>query len=32
MNPLNVLSLVRSLGGEFGRILLVGCEPSTLGP
>jgi hydrogenase maturation protease len=32
MNPLNVLSLVRSMGGGFGRILLVGCEPSTLGP
>jgi hydrogenase maturation protease len=32
MNPLNVFSLVRSMGGGFGRILLVGCEPSTLGP
>jgi hydrogenase maturation protease len=32
MNPLNVLSLVRSMGGGSGRILLVGCEPSTLGP
>jgi hydrogenase maturation protease len=32
MNPLNVLSLVRSMGGEWGRILLVGCEPLTLGP
>jgi hydrogenase maturation protease len=32
MNPLSVLSLVRSMGGGFGRILLVGCEPSTLGP
>jgi hydrogenase maturation protease len=32
MNPVNVLSLVKSLGGELGRILLVGCEPSTLGP
>jgi len=32
MDPLKVLSLVRSMGGRFGHILLVGCEPLTLGP
>ena len=32
MNPLNVLRLARSLGGPLKRILLVGCEPATLGP
>ncbi len=32
MNPLHVLSMARALGGEFGRILLVGCEPETFGP
>ncbi len=32
MNPLKVLSLVKAMGGEFGHILLVGCEPLTLGP
>jgi hydrogenase maturation protease len=32
MNPMKVLSLVKSLGGEFKRILLVGCEPETFGP
>lgn len=31
MNPLQVLAMVKSLGGEFKRILLVGCEPQTLG-
>jgi hydrogenase maturation protease len=30
MNPLKVLQLVKSMGGEFKRILLVGCEPSPL--
>lgn len=30
MNPLNVLRLVRSMGGEFRRIMLVGCEPAPL--
>ena len=30
MNPLKVLRLVKSMGGEFGRILLVGCEPEPL--
>jgi hydrogenase maturation protease len=32
MNPLNVLSLVRSMGGEVGHIILVGCEPLSFGP
>jgi hydrogenase maturation protease len=32
MNPMKVLSLVKSLGGEFKQILLVGCEPETFGP
>ncbi len=30
MNPLNVLRLVKSMGGEFKRILLIGCEPAPL--
>lgn len=33
MNPMNVLRLATSLGGALkNRILLVGCEPQTLGP
>jgi hydrogenase maturation protease len=32
MNPVKVLGLARSMGAEFGRILVVGCEPATLGP
>lgn len=32
MNPMKVLALVRAMGGTFNRILLVGCEPATLGP
>ena len=32
MNPMKVLSLVKSMGGKFGKILLVGCEPATFGP
>ena len=31
MNPLNVLRLAVSLGGPLERVLLLGCEPSTLG-
>src|SRR5580704_5165434 len=31
MNPMKVLEMVRGMGGEFKRILLVGCEPETLG-
>jgi len=32
MNPMKVLGMVKSMGGEFRRILLVGCEPQTFGP
>jgi hydrogenase maturation protease len=32
MNPMKVLAMVKSMGGELKRILLVGCEPATLGP
>ena len=32
MNPMNVLRLATSMGGPLGNILLVGCEPQTLGP
>ncbi len=32
MNPLNVLRLARALGGTLGPVLIVGCEPLTLGP
>ena len=32
MNPMKVLGMVKSMGGEFKRILLVGCEPATFGP
>lgn len=30
MNPLKVLAMVKSMGGEIKRILLVGCEPEML--
>ena len=32
MNPINVLRMAASMGGELKRILLVGCVPATLGP
>jgi len=32
MDPLKVLSMVKSMGGQFKRILLLGCEPATFGP
>lgn len=32
MNPMKVLSMVRSMGGTFKQVLLVGCEPATFGP
>lgn len=32
MNPMKVLAMVKSMGGDLKRILLVGCEPETLGP
>lgn len=31
MNPMRVLQMARAMGGGSGRILLVGCEPETLG-
>ncbi len=30
MNPVRVLQLLRSLGGQPGRLFLVGCEPAVL--
>lgn len=32
MNPLNVLRMATSMGGPIKRVLLLGCEPETLGP
>ena len=32
MNPVAVLQLVRALGGEVGRLLVVGCEPASVTP
>jgi hydrogenase maturation protease len=32
MNPLNVLRMTISMGGQLKRVLLVGCVPATLGP
>ncbi len=31
LDPMRVLRMARSLGGELGRVLLVGCEPQDLG-
>ncbi|MCU1275050.1 MAG: hydrogenase maturation protease, partial [Bryobacterales bacterium] len=31
MNPLAVLRLVREMGGQFRRVILIGCEPGWLG-
>jgi hydrogenase maturation protease len=31
MNPMRVLEMVRALGGKPKRVLVVGCEPETLG-
>jgi len=31
MNPMRVLQMAQAMGGFIGRILLVGCEPETLG-
>ncbi len=30
MNPMKVLGMVKSMGGEFKRLLLVGCEPEPI--
>ena len=32
MNPVKVFQLVRAMGGEIRRVVIVGCEPETLGP
>jgi hydrogenase maturation protease len=32
LDPMKVLAMVKSMGGEFKKVLLVGCEPETLGP
>jgi hydrogenase maturation protease len=32
MNPVTVLRMAASMGGELKRVLLVGCVPETLGP
>jgi hydrogenase maturation protease len=32
MNPMNVIRMAKLMGGYVKRILLVGCEPLTLGP
>jgi hydrogenase maturation protease len=31
MHPLNVLRMAKAMNGSLGRVLLVGCEPATLG-
>ena len=31
MTPVNVLRLVKSLGGDAGQVVIVGCEPGDLG-
>jgi hydrogenase maturation protease len=31
MNPMNVLRVATSMGGKLKRVLLVGCEPESLG-
>jgi hydrogenase maturation protease len=32
MNPINVLRMAKSMGGEMKRVMVVGCVPATLGP
>ncbi len=32
MSPMNALRMVKSMGGQTGRVLIVGCEPADLGP
>jgi hydrogenase maturation protease len=32
MNPLNVLRMATSMGGQLRQVLVVGCVPATLGP
>jgi hydrogenase maturation protease len=31
MNPMNVLRMAKAMNGRVGKVLLVGCEPATLG-
>jgi hydrogenase maturation protease len=32
MNPLRVLRLVKSMGGQLKKVVLIACEPETFGP
>ena len=32
MNPINVLRMTKTMGGQLKRVLVVGCVPATLGP
>ena len=32
MDPLKVLNMVKSMGGNLNKVMLVGCEPETFGP
>src|SRR5215467_14289715 len=32
MDPVKVLTMVKSMGGELNKLILVGCEPETFGP
>lgn len=32
MNPLKVLNMARSMGAHLKKVLIIGCEPATLGP
>ena len=32
MNPLKVLAMVKSMGGQFEEVLIVGCEPTIVSP
>ena len=32
MNPMKVFQLIHAMGGQVKRVLIVGCEPQTLGP
>ena len=31
MNPMNVLRMAKAMNGSLNHVLLVGCEPATLG-
>ena len=32
LDPVKVLRLVKTMGGQPGRVLVVGCEPENVGP